>query len=151
MTVTYDQADQAWVATRAGEELGRNHQLRPDAEMCARKWLGWLTGGPVPLTDSEERVLESVMHATGVGVGSAFSMILAALKGVPGYVTDEYVQWNVGMLTAVACTNLDDELALHRARSCPSGTSGGWIRTDSQGPEECPDRPGYRHILFEAG
>lgn len=149
--VTFDADDGAWVATRGGEELGRNHVLGPDNTIGARKWLAWLTGDPVPQTEGEARALGEMMATSGLGVGSAAAMVLAAIAGQPGLLTDEYLQWNDGMLAAVACTSLDDDQALERARSCPSGTSGGWVRSSRVEPVPCEKRPDHRHILFEAG
>lgn len=150
--VAYDPAEGAWVATRAGEVLDRNHQIPPDEELGARKWLAWLTGTEVPLTNGERTALAAMMGTSGIGVGSGYAMLRRAVAGMPGHCTDEYAQWDVGLLAAMACTSLDDEQALARARICPSGTSGGWLRDDRRSAQQCPDRPDtHRHLMFEAG
>lgn len=152
-TVVYDPSDEAWVASRDGEELGRNHQIDPEDDMAARKWLAWLTGAQVPLEPCEQRALGDLAKISGIGVGTSYALVLGQITGQPGHRTDEYSQWNVNLLYAEACTSLDDDQALQRARTCPSGTSGGWIRSNRWPQSKpCKDQPEtHRHLLFEAG
>ena len=150
--VWYDAADEAWVASLNGKELDRNHQLDPTEDLAARQWLAWLTDARMPLSPGEKRVLAEVAQESGIGVGTPYATILAQLLGRPGYRTDAYTQWNVGWMYATACTSLTDAQALARARTCPSGTSGGWTRSNRQEPEPCKEQPAtHRHILLEAG
>lgn len=150
-TMAYDADDEAWVVSRGGEELGRNHRVDREDELGARKWTAWLTGQTIPFSAGEQAALQQIRADTGTGVSGPHALLQATIRGRPGHVTDEYTQHDLSVFHALACTSLPDDQALERARSCPSGTSGGWVRT-SRSAEVCPQRPDtHRHIFLEAG
>lgn len=150
-TVAYDLADKGWVATRAGEELGRNHRLGPENELGARKWLAWLTGQSIPLSPGEQAALEAIQADSALGASGPYDLLLAHFHAQPGLVTDEYTQSEISLLHALVCTSLPDDQVLERARSSPSGTSGGWVCAP-RAAERCQERSDtHRHIFLEAG
>lgn len=153
LTVTYDDNDEAWVARRAGETLGRNHVIGRGEAFAAVQWAAWLTGAPVPWNPDHRAAVDKVSDlppAIGPGVGTR-TMLELLHQNAPGHRTDEFVMREISMFWAQACTTLSDEEALARARTVPSGSSGGWIR--SQHPAvPCSDRPDtHRHLMFEVG
>lgn len=154
VTVTYDDDEGCWTACDHGAELSRNHRIGRGEAFAARQWLAWLTGEPVPKTDGERIALEKVAEVSGEGPDTAYALLSDMQACMPGHRTDEYEQREIGglLVWAMACTSLDDEAALARARSCPSGTSGGWVRSDEHPTSVCPDWPTtHRHIMLRAG
>lgn len=146
LTVHYDETDRAWVAVRDGEELGRNHRLDEQSEFLARQWAAWLVGAEIPLSDIQQRTMSQLESEPE----PVRDLVYRVYTGGVGRRTDEFFCLQAGVSAVVVCTSLSDEEALARARSTPSGTSGGWLRADHE-DAPCPAQPGtHRHVIFEA-
>lgn len=154
VTVHYDEADKAWVAVQDGEVLDRNHRIGPGEAFAAQQWLAWLIGADVPMDEGHRAALAKMKDLpTTIGPGLGSRHLLEVLhQNSPGHRTDEYEQRAAGLIWAIACTSLPDDQALARARSCPSGVSGGWAFSDKHEAICCTDWPDtHRHIVLIAG
>ena len=146
VTVDYDNDERVWLARRRGETLGANHRIGVHHRFAAEQWAAWLVGAEIPLTASQQQALEQIDY------GPARELTYQSLVGAPGQLTDEFCQVAMSMFEMVICTSLSDEEALVRARTTPSGTSGGWKRSHrTDQPLPCEDGPDtHRHLIFEA-
>jgi hypothetical protein len=150
MTVTYDHDDGGWVARRAGETLGTNHIIGPGEAFAAVQWAAWLTGEPVPWNPALRAAVDQMPDLPTTMGPDLKTMMERHHQNAPGHRTDEFSMRELNIGQAQACTSLADEAALERARSVPSGTSGGWVRSEHPAVT-CDYRPAtHRHLKFVA-